>query len=106
MAWELANMPNILWWHRNISRRGFVINGYVNAYPDIIAMTIGGMILMVEPKGDHLENTESRQKVAIGRQWQHLAGENHRYYMVFREKDLRVEGAVHFDRFLEIVRGL
>ena len=106
VAWELANMPNILWWHRNMARRGFVINGYVNAYPDIIAMTTGGMVLMVEPKGDHLENTESRQKVEIGRRWQHLAGDNYRYYMVFCDKDLRVEGAVHFDRFLEIVRGL
>jgi len=106
VAWELSNLPNILWWHRNMSRTGFCINGYVNAYPDIIAMTQSGKILMIEPKGDHLENAESRQKVEIGRRWQHLAGANYRYYMVFREKDLRVEGAVHFDRFMEIVKGL
>lgn len=106
VAWELANLPNIKWWHRNIARTGFNINGYVNAYPDIIAMTESGRILMIEPKGDHLENEESRQKVKIGAIWQNMAGANYRYYMVFRHKDLNVQGAVHFDRFMEIVRGL
>jgi len=106
VAWELANLDNILWWHRNMSRTGFCINGYLNAYPDIIAMTRNGILLLIEPKGDHLENTESRQKVEIGRQWQYHAGPKYRYYMVFREKDLGVDGAVHFDRFMEIVRGL
>jgi type III restriction enzyme len=106
VAWELANLPNIKWWHRNIARTGFNINGYVNAYPDIIAMTENRKILMIEPKGDHLENEESRQKVKIGTAWQNMAGANYRYYMVFRHKDLKVQGAVHFDRFMEIVRGL
>jgi len=106
VAWELSNLPNILWWHRNISRAGFCINGYVNAYPDIIAMTTSGKILMIEPKGDHLENAESRRKVEIGRKWQNLSGSNYRYYMVFRDKDLKVDGAVRFNSFMEIVRGL
>jgi type III restriction enzyme len=69
-------------------------------------MTENGKILMIEPKGDHLENTESRQKVEIGDVWQSMAGANYRYYMVFRDKDLNVKGAVRFDRFMEIVRGL
>ena len=106
MAWELANLPNITWWHRNIARAGFCINGYINAYPDIIAKTESGKILMIEPKGDHLENTESRQKVEIGSVWQSMAGQNYRYYMVFRDKDLNAKCAVRFDRFMEIVRGL
>jgi len=109
VAWELANMPNIKWWHRNISKTGFNINGYVNAFPDIIAMTVSGKILMIEPKGDHLENTESRHKVKVGRVWQNganRAGDKYRYYMVFREKNLNIDGAVRFERFLEIVKGL
>jgi len=106
VAWALANLPNIKWWHRNIARTGFNINGYINAYPDIIAMTESGKILMIEPKGDHLENTESKQKVEIGRVWQNMAGSQYRYYMVFRDKDLRIPGAVRFDRFLEIAREL
>jgi type III restriction enzyme len=106
VAWEIANLPNIKWWHRNISNTGFNINGYINAYPDIIAMTESGKILIIEPKGDHLENEESRQKVKIGRAWQNMAGNNYRYYMVFKDKDLKVDGVVRFDRFMEIVRGL
>jgi len=106
VAFELASMDNILWWHRNISRSGFCINGFVNAYPDIIAMTKSGKILLIEPKGDFLENSESRKKVDNGRKWQQLAGAQYRYYMVFKSKDLRVDGAVKLERFLEIVRGL
>jgi type III restriction enzyme len=106
VAWELDNMPNIKWWHRNISRTGFNINGYVNAYPDIIAMTHIGHILMIEPKGDHLENSESARKSHIGSVWANKAGEKYRYYMVFENKDLKINGATHFDEFLGFTRGL
>lgn len=106
VVWELANLPNIKWWHRNISRSGFNINGYINAFPDIIAMTNSGKILMIEPKGDHLENMESKQKAAVGKTWERMAGRDYRYYMVFKEKDLKHEGTVRFDMFLEIVKGL
>lgn len=106
VAWELDNMPNIKWWHRNMSRIGFNINGYVNAYPDIIAMTTGGHILMIEPKGDHLENSESAKKAEVGSVWANKAGPAYRYYMVFENKDLKINGATHFDKFLEFTRGL
>jgi type III restriction enzyme len=106
---ELASFENIKWWHRNMSRTGFNINGYVNAYPDIIALTMKGHILMIEPKGDHLENSESRQKISVGRTWQNRAntsGDVYRYYMVFKTKDLNIDGAVQLGRFLEIVKEL
>jgi type III restriction enzyme len=106
VAWELANLPNIKWWHRNMSRTGFNINGYVNAFPDIIATTKNGHILMIEPKGDHLENTESARKADIGSIWANKAGDAYRYYMVFENKDLKINGAERLDRFMEIVRGL
>jgi type III restriction enzyme len=106
VAWELDNMPNIKWWHRNISRTGFNINGYVNAYPDIIAMTHNGRILMIEPKGDHLENSESVKKAEVGSVWANKAGEKYRYYMVFENKDLKINGATLFDEFLGFVKGL
>lgn len=31
VIWELSSLNNIKWWHRNISRRGFQINGHVHA---------------------------------------------------------------------------
>jgi type III restriction enzyme len=106
VAWELDNMPNIKWWHRNMSRTGFNINGYVNAYPDIIAMTESSYILMIEPKGDHLENSDSTRKARIGSVWANKAGEKYRYYMVFENKNLNINGATHLDEFLGFVRGL
>jgi len=106
VVWNLSSLPNIKWWHRNMSRTGFNINGFINAYPDIIAMTTRGHILVIEPKGDFLENSESRQKVELGKAWEHKAGETYRYYMVFKNRDLNIEGAYLFDRFMEIVKEL
>ena len=31
VVWELSSLENIKWWHRNISRLGFCINGSINA---------------------------------------------------------------------------
>lgn len=106
MVWALSSMDNIKWWHRNISRLGFQINGAIHAYPDIIAMTISGKILMIETKGDHLENDESKAKAKIGHQWDNLAGPMYRYFMVFQTKSPDWPGAYSYDRFMEIVKGL
>ena len=106
VARRLAALDNVKWWHRNISRNGFYINGFINMYPDFIVLTKRGTIILVEPKGDHLENSESRQKVALGRAWEHKAGGNFRYYMVFKNKDLAVDGAFQVDRFIEIIKAL
>lgn len=106
MIWALSSMPNIKWWHRNISRLGFMINGSTHAFPDVIAMTTGGKILMIETKGDHLDNDESKEKAKIGQQWDMLAGSNYRYFMVFESKSPDYPGAYSYDRFMEIVKGL
>ena len=106
MVWALSSMDNIKWWHRNISRLGFQINGPIHAYPDIIAMTTSGKILMIETKGDHLESNESKAKAKLGYQWANLAGPSYRYFMVFQSKALNWPGAYSYDRFMEIVRGL
>ena len=106
VVWALSSMDNIKWWHRNISRLGFQINGAIHAYPDIIAMTTSGKILMIETKGDHLDNDESKVKAKIGHQWDNLAGPMYRYFMVFQSKTLDWPGAYSYDRFMEIVKGL
>ena len=106
MIWALSSMPNIKWWHRNISRLGFMINGSTHAFPDIMAMTNSGKILMIETKGDHLDNDESKEKAKIGQQWDMLAGSNHRYFMVFETKSPDYPGAYSYDRFMEIIKGL
>ena len=106
VVWALSSMEQIKWWHRNISRQGFQINGSTHAYPDIIAMTVSGKILMVETKGDHLDNDESKEKARIGAKWASLAGSNYRYYMVFQTKQPDYPGAVSYDRFMEILKGM
>ena len=106
VVWQLASLDNVKWWHRNISRRGFQINGPIHAYPDLIVMLHSGKILMVETKGDHLDNDESKAKAKIGDQWANLAGKQYKYYMVFETKQPDYPGAYSLERFMEIVKGL
>lgn len=106
VVWALSALDNVKWWHRNISRLGFQINGAVHAYPDIIVMLESGKILMVETKGDHLDNDESKAKAKIGDQWARLAGKQYKYYMVFQTKQPDWPGAYSFERFIEIVKEL
>lgn len=106
VVWALSELGNVKWWHRNISRLGFQINGPVHAYPDIIVMLHSGKILMVETKGDHLDNDESKEKAKIGDQWAKLAGKQYKYYMVFETNQSDYPGAYSLERFMEIVNGL
>ena len=106
VVWDLSALDNIKWWHRNISRLGFCINGPINAYPDLIVMTVSGKILLVETKGDHLDNAESEQKARIGHRWDEESGKQFRYFMVFDKKQPTYPGAYSLDRFMEIVKGL
>ena len=106
VVWQLASLDNVKWWHRNISRRGFQINGPIHAYPDLIVMLHSGKILMVETKGDHLDNDESKAKAKIGDQWSNLAGKQYKYYMVFASKQPDYPGMYSLERFMEIVKGL
>lgn len=102
VVWALSSIEGVKWWHRNISKLGFQINGSTHAYPDIIAMTDKGKILMIETKGDYLDNDESKEKARIGAKWAALAGSNYRYYMVFQTKQPDYPGAVcvHSDKEL------
>jgi len=109
VAWELSALSNIRWWHRNISRRGFAINGAVVAYPDLIVMTESGKLLLVETKGDHLKNDESKEKAETGATWAAKAsqlGRIYKYFMVYETKKPEYAGAYSHERFMEIVRGL
>ena len=106
VVWAISSLPNIKWWHRNISRLGFQINGALHAYPDIISMTHSGMILMIETKGDHLDNDESKAKAKLGHQWANLAGSAYKYFMVFEHKSPDYSGAYSYDRFMEIIKGI
>ena len=106
LVMELTALPNIRWWHRNIVRQGFAINGFINHYPDIMLMTNSGKVILAETKGDHLKNDDSRDKIEVGRAWRNAAGNQYRYYMVFRDGDNLPSGAVSMSQFLELLRAL
>lgn len=80
---ELANLDNIVFWHKIIERRGFKLNGFVNHYPDFLLLTKSGKVLLVESKGDNLDNSDSMRKLRLGQLWTSKAGNNYRYFMVF-----------------------
>ena len=106
LVMELTALPNVRWWHRNIARHGFAINGYIKHYPDVMIMTQSGKIIFAETKGEHLKNDDSRDKIALGQAWRNAAGNQYRYYMVFRDDENLLPGAVSLKQFIEIVKAL
>ena len=104
---KVSSLPNIKWWHRNMDRLEFCINGYMNHYPDFIVMTNSGKIVMVETKGEHLtSNDDSREKAELGKIWQAQAGAKYRYYMVSEQDIASNPNAIALDEFLKIIREL
>ncbi len=104
---KVASLSNIKWWHRNIDRQEFYINGFLNHYPDFIAMTNSGKIVMIETKGDYLaSNDNSREKAELGKIWQSQAGADYRYYMVSKEDIQSNPDSITLDEFLTILKEL
>lgn len=63
-------------------------------------------MIMVEIKGDYLDNADSKEKAGIGARWTSLSGSDFRYFMVFESKNPDYPGAYSYDRFMEIVKEL
>jgi type III restriction enzyme len=86
---EVANLDSVLYWHRNLERgKGFLLNGFINHYPDFIVKMKNGKTILVETKGDHLDGSDSQQKLRLGEKWASKAGDNYRYFMVFKSDKL------------------
>jgi type III restriction enzyme len=98
---EIANMSNIAFWTRNIERKGFRINGFVNHYPDFIIQTKSGKTILVETKGDHLD---AEQKIRLGDYWASKAGNTYRYFMVYDRRT--VDGAYKLEDFITIMKEI
>lgn len=67
---------------------------------------LSGKILLMETKGEQLDNDLSRIKAKIGDQWVKLAGRDYKYYMVYEEKRPGYPEAISLEQFLEIVKGM
>lgn len=100
----LVQFDNVLWWHRNLENREFKLNGWLNHYPDFILMTTAGNVILLETKGEHLANDNSKEKLLLGREWQATAGQNYKYFMVF--DTVPIENAFALNDFLNVMQAL
>ncbi len=108
----VAALDNVLWWHRNLEKsKGFVINGFINHYPDFIVMTESNNLLVIETKGDHLDNADSQAKLNLGETWEsqaniltHETGLRYHYMMIFENNAFGK--AYNFGDALSLIRQL
>ncbi len=99
---DVANLPNVEWWTRNVEKKGFCINGFINHYPDFIIKTKNGKIVLLETKGDHLD---ASAKVRLGQLWAAKAGNEYRYYLAYDKRD-DVSGSFTKAKFIEQLKQL
>ena len=102
----VVGLGNVKWWHRIIERKDFRINGNINHYPDFMVMTKSGKQVLIEFKGGDRDNSDSKAKLELGRLWQAQAGQNYRYFMVFKDKEFGIDGAYTLDDFVKIMKEL
>jgi type III restriction enzyme len=98
---DIANLENVLFWHRNIERKGFRLNGFINHYPDFIVVLKSGRILLVESKGDDRDNSDSQRKIKLGERWESKAGNNFRYLMIF--DNIQLDGAHRLNDAVKLI---
>ncbi len=71
VAVHLDGEATVKWWHRNVARQNYGLQGWKRGriYPDFIFATGGnagkGRIVVLETKGDHLQNPDTDYKRAI-----------------------------------------
>jgi type III restriction enzyme len=108
----IADLENVVWWHRNLERgKGFVINGFLNHYPDFVVLTAKKNIVIVETKGDDRDNSDSKDKLKLGKIWEaqanqlsHETGYRYHYMMVFDTN--RIDGAYETGEVLKLIEDL
>jgi type III restriction enzyme len=109
---KVAQLENVLWWHCNLERsKGFCINGFINHYPDFIVLTASKNIVLIETKGDDRDNSNSKDKLKLGKIWEsqanqiaHETGYRYHYMMVFESNP--IDGALVVGDALKLVGNL
>ena len=105
VAAELSRLENVLWWHRNRSQKEFCLNGFINHYPDFIVHMKSGATLLVESKGDDRDNSDSKQKLELGKIWESkVSSDSFGYFMVFDSNP--IDGALTLDEFVSCIKEL
>lgn len=98
---QVSALNNVVFWHRNLERgKGFHINGNINHYPDFIVRLKSGITVLIETKGDDRDNSDSEEKLRLGKAWETESGKKYRYYMVFDHND-NLDGAITLPELIE-----
>ena len=86
---EIASLDNVLFWHKfgDKGKGNFCINAYLNHYPDFLIVTKNNKYILVETKGEHLNNKDTESKIELGQIWAKEAGKQYRYFMVFEHEE-------------------
>lgn len=104
---KVSSLENVKWWHRNIERVEYAINGYIKHYPDFIVETNSGVIIFVETKGEHLDGDDSKKKLELG---QLLSGHSNpskfKYFMAFERTPLNENGSDLLDNIIDLISRL
>lgn len=101
---------DLRFWHRNLERKGFFINAFLNHYPDFILLTQKGSVILLETKGNQLDNSDSQAKIKAGSAWENAAnrlndGHEYRYFMVF-EHEPKLPNSYTVSEMLQILQYL
>lgn len=78
-----------------------VITHHNDVPPDFILHTKSGKTIVIETKGDHLDNEDSAAKCRLGNEWEKQAGQDFAYFMIFDKKN--VDGAYTLDKAKELI---
>lgn len=102
----LANSRRVRWWHRVVERKQgeFSINGFINHYPDFLALTYDGTLMAIEAKGEHLGD-DARRKLRLGTRWADMGGAEFRYFMVFEREAPDADNAFTLAEFGSEILG-
>ncbi|HJF45625.1 hypothetical protein [Thermophilibacter provencensis] len=102
----LANNRRVRWWHRVVERKPgeFSINGFVNHYPDFLALRDDGVLMAIETKGEHLGD-DAKRKLSLGTRWADMAGIGFRYFMVFEHEAPDADNAFTLAEFGSEILG-
>ena len=102
----LANNRRVRWWHRVVERKQgeFSINGFINHYPDFLALLDNGTLVAIETKGEHLAGDAAR-KLRLSTRWADMAGAGFRYFMVFEREAPDADNAFTLAEFGSEILG-
>lgn len=81
---DLDSLPNIKFWVRNREKKDFFIQGWKpnKFYPDFIAVTNEGDIIVIEWKGaDRVSNEDTEYKVEIAKIWEKLGKDKLHFFL-------------------------